>query len=60
MALPKFRKSKSRTMMRRTANDKRKLPNTSLCVECGQEKLPHRICPDCTTYKGKPIIQKKT
>lgn len=52
MALPKFRKSKSKTMSRRSHNDKRTLANQSSCPECGAYKLPHRVCGKCGFYKG--------
>lgn len=58
MALPKFRKSKSRTMMRRRQNDKRQLPNVSACPDCGAFRAPHRVCPACGMYKGKTVIRK--
>ncbi len=59
MAVPKFRKSKSKTMIRRRSNDKRVLTSPNSCPECGNYKLPHRICPSCGMYKGKTIIKKK-
>ena len=58
MALPKFRKSKSKTMMRRRANDKRTLPTVSIDPDTGEYKLPHRISPS-GMYKGKTIIRQK-
>lgn len=27
----------------------------SLCESCGQPKLPHKVCANCGTYKGKKI-----
>ena len=58
MALPKFRKSKSKTMMRRRQNDKRSLANLSKCPDCGALRPPHRVCPSCGMYKGKTVIRK--
>ena len=58
MAVQKFRKSKSKTMMRRRANDKRSLENLSACPECGEKKQSHRVCPHCGMYKGKSIVKK--
>jgi len=57
MALPKYKVSKSRTMTRRRVNDKRELLATNDCPECGEQKLPHRVCPSCGMYKGKTIIR---
>ena len=59
MAVPKFRKSKSKTMIRRRANDKRSIVETVECPECGKQKLPHRVCGACGSYKGQTIIRKK-
>lgn len=58
MAVPKHRKSKASIMSRRRANDKRELVNTAVCSECGEAKLPHRVCPSCGMYKGKTIVRK--
>ncbi len=27
-----------------------------LCSECGARKLPHRVCNNCGTYKGRMVI----
>ena len=55
MALPKKRVSKSRRGMRRS-HDRVAVPNVIFC-ECGEPKLPHRICPSCGTYKGRQYIR---
>jgi large subunit ribosomal protein L32 len=57
MAVPKRRQSHSRTHMRR-AHDAIRLPNVSHCPQCGEPKMPHRICPACGSYKGRQIIAK--
>ena len=59
MALPKYRKSKSKTMMRRRSNDKRSLYDTSTCSNCGAVYLPHTVCKNCGTYKNKVIFTVK-
>ncbi len=56
MAVPKKRKSKSRTRMRRAQHDKVAAKALSECVECGAPKLPHRICLECGTYGGKQVL----
>ncbi|BBM88982.1 50S ribosomal protein L32 [Spirochaetota bacterium] len=58
MAVPKYKKSKARTMMRRSHNDKRTLIQGSICPECGELKRPHRVCPSCGVYKGQTVIKK--
>jgi large subunit ribosomal protein L32 len=30
-----------------------KSPSLSLCPQCNEPKLPHRVCPTCETYKGR-------
>ncbi|HHO47402.1 MAG TPA: 50S ribosomal protein L32 [Desulfobacteraceae bacterium] len=55
MALPKRRHSHSRTRKRR-AHDALKAPNTVACPECGEPKLPHRLCGGCGTYKNRAVI----
>ncbi len=56
MALPKRRHSYSRTHQRR-AHDALTKPSIGVCPECGEPKMPHRLCGGCGTYKGKKIIQ---
>ena len=56
MALPKRRTSKTRRDKRRSHNKLKPL-NLSLCPQCHEPKLPHRVCPHCGTYKGKEIVE---
>lgn len=55
MGNPKRRHSKTRGMKRRT-HYKMEAPNTSSCPQCGSPRLPHRICANCGTYKGREVI----
>ena len=55
MALPKRRHSRERGRLRRT-HYKLKLSNLGACPNCKQPKLPHRVCPNCGYYKGKPVL----
>lgn len=32
-------------------------PGLSICPQCHQPKLPHRVCPECGYYKGKEVIE---
>ena len=56
MPNPKRRHSKSRRDMRR-AHDHLKTPGLSLCPNCQEPRLPHRVCPRCGHYKGKAVIE---
>lgn len=56
MALPKRRHSKTRGRKRRT-HYKIKASNPSACPNCGSPRLPHRVCANCGTYKGKEILE---
>jgi large subunit ribosomal protein L32 len=54
MAVPKRKTSKSRRDKRR-AQHGIESPRVNVCPECGQPKRPHRVCPNCKTYKGREI-----
>ncbi len=56
MAVPKKAKSKSRRDMRRSHQALTK-STTINCPNCGEAKLPHRVCQSCGHYKGREIIQ---
>ncbi|MFB0566429.1 MAG: 50S ribosomal protein L32 [Candidatus Aminicenantaceae bacterium] len=56
MANPKRRHSHSRKRKRR-AHDFLTIPALSLCSNCGNPKLPHRVCPECGFYKGRQVIE---
>ena len=55
MALPKKRQSKARGRKRRT-HYKAQSVSYSVCAQCGSTKLPHRACPNCGYYRGRPVI----
>ncbi|MEN3044215.1 MAG: 50S ribosomal protein L32 [Candidatus Hydrothermales bacterium] len=55
MPVPKRRHSRARGRKRRT-HYKIKLMSLVKCPNCGESKLPHRVCPHCGYYKGKPVI----
>ena len=55
MALPKRRQSKARGRKRRT-HYKADNVNTTKCPQCGEFKLPHRACPNCGYYRGRPVL----
>ena len=59
MAVPKKRVSHSRTMMRRSINDRLTAAQPSVCPECGEPKLPHHACMNCGKYKKEQAIEVK-
>lgn len=54
MAVPKKRKSYSRTRIRRSCI-KVKCIDSVVCNNCGGYRIPHNICQKCGFYKGKLI-----
>ncbi len=56
MAVPKRRTSRSRKNKRR-AHDAIGTPARSTCSQCGEPKLPHRVCANCGTYRGREVVQ---
>lgn len=56
MALPKRRHSRSRTRKRRS-HDFLTAPSVGTCPECGEPKLPHRLCGGCGIYKNMTVIR---
>ena len=55
MANPVKRHSKTRRNMRR-AHDFLTTPTVNACPQCGQPKVPHRVCLNCGTYKGREVL----
>lgn len=58
MAVPKRRHSHTRGLKRRS-HDAIALPNPTSCPQCGEAKMPHRVCPSCGTYKGRQVVEPK-
>lgn len=56
MPNPKKRHSRSRRDKRRS-HDRLSVPSLSLCPQCNEPKLPHHLCLNCGTYKGREIIK---
>jgi large subunit ribosomal protein L32 len=56
MANPKRRHSKARRDKRRT-HDALTTPATATCDNCGEAKLPHRVCGSCGHYKGREVVE---
>jgi len=55
MAHPKRQHSRQRQRKRRT-HFKTEIPNLTSCSQCRKPVLPHRVCPFCGYYKGKPVV----
>ena len=58
MALPKYRIGKTRKLKRRS-HHALEVPPRNLCPECGQMKLPHRVCLHCGHYAGRKVMAGK-
>ncbi len=56
MAVPKRRTSKSRRDKRRT-HQKIAGINLSTCPQCNELKVPHHMCGNCGTYKGRTVFE---
>lgn len=56
MAVPKAKTSKSKKRMRRTHKNL-SVPGMTVCPQCGELKLSHRVCPACGYYDGKLVVE---
>ncbi len=56
MPNPTSRHTRARRDKRR-ANWKIQLSSLSVCPECQEPKLPHRVCMSCGSYNGKKILE---
>ncbi len=57
MAVPKRKTGRARYNARRSENDKISAPARSVCPQCGEVKLPHRVCPNCGFYRDREVIE---
>ena len=57
MAVPKNRTSAARRDKRSASNSKMRVPGLSVCPQCHEPKLAHRVCPNCGYYNGKEVIK---
>ena len=57
MAGPKQRPGRASSLTRRSANDRISAPARTVCPQCGEVKLPHRVCPSCGFYKNREVIE---
>ena len=58
MAVPKKGRSYTRQHKRRSHLALKKVTLVN-CTNCGEPTLPHRMCPNCNSYKGKQILAPK-
>lgn len=59
MAVPKRRTSRSRKLKRR-AQWKLERPSLSICRDCGNPRIPHRVCAHCGNYAGRQVVSTTT
>jgi len=55
MGVPKKKTSKARRG-KRNAHRALSAPALSLCPQCKETKLPHRVCPSCGTYHDREVL----
>ncbi len=57
MGVPAKKQSKHLTRLRRSNGYYHfREKSTSVCPNCGERKIPHRVCPHCGFYNGKQIV----
>ncbi|MBF0143530.1 MAG: 50S ribosomal protein L32 [Magnetococcales bacterium] len=56
MAVPKKRQSRSRGRGR-SAHSALRTPSHSVCPNCQEPRIPHRVCPKCGFYRGREVIE---
>ncbi|PIU31804.1 MAG: 50S ribosomal protein L32 [Syntrophobacteraceae bacterium CG07_land_8_20_14_0_80_61_8] len=56
MAVPKRKTSKARRDKRR-AHQSLSLPSLAKCPQCGEPRMPHRVCPTCGKYHGRAVLE---
>jgi large subunit ribosomal protein L32 len=56
MQAPKRRTSSSKRNKRR-AHDALRAVNPATCPQCGEPRMPHRVCSHCGTYRGRHLLE---
>lgn len=57
MSVPDRKLSKRRSRMR-AAHHAISPRSLASCAQCGYERPPHRVCPNCGHYRGREVIDK--
>jgi large subunit ribosomal protein L32 len=57
MAVPKQKRSRSRTHTKRAKTYEAYSVAVTVCPNCGAAKLPHRVCLHCGYYDKKQIFE---
>ena len=55
MAVPKKKTSQARRDQRRAHHAIKRL-NLVACPNCGEPRVPHRVCPECGYYKNRTVV----
>ena len=56
MAVPKQKRSRSRTHKKRAKIYRAVSVALEVCPNCGAPKMPHRVCLNCGYYKGRQVL----
>ncbi|HNS35854.1 MAG TPA: 50S ribosomal protein L32 [Mesotoga sp.] len=57
VAVPKQKRSRSRTRLKRAKTYSAIKVAVSTCPNCGEPKQPHRVCLHCGYYGGRQILE---
>ena len=57
MAVPKRKTGRAKTNSRKSANLAMSEPARSVCPQCGEVKLPHRVCGNCGYYRNREVLE---
>ncbi|HLH65462.1 MAG TPA: 50S ribosomal protein L32 [Solirubrobacteraceae bacterium] len=55
MAVPKQKQSHARTSHRRSQHRVAPVAHNE-CPTCHAPRLPHRVCPNCGSYRGRVVV----
>ncbi|MBU2219699.1 50S ribosomal protein L32 [Patescibacteria group bacterium] len=55
MPVPRQRHTKSKRNRQRS-HQALKILDLTKCLKCGQPILPHQVCKNCGTYKGREVL----